>query len=91
MYNQKVQSVLLCLEEEDWRDYMNVLAGHGGLTIEARDKEWLLKALKWKPKSESELSDPNWMVSGKRNPIISHPSLNFFYNSSLSDNEFQTP
>ena len=42
MYNQKVQSVLLCLEEEDWRDYMKVLAGHGGLTIEARGKEWMV-------------------------------------------------
>lgn len=62
--------------DKAWSKYgMNGVQVFLGLTTEAGGKEWLLKALKWKPKSESELSDPNWMVSGKTNPIVSPVAL----------------
>lgn len=37
-----------------------------------------LKALRQKPRSESESSDPFWMIAMKTNLVMSHPSLTSF-------------
>lgn len=51
----------------------------------------LPKALRSKPRSESDFSDPSRMISGNTNLIMSHPSLNFFCNSSVSKKKSPNP
>lgn len=87
----------VCFSMCVWRkrsawDYKKML--HQGClldrAVEAGRKPWLLKALRSKPRSKSELFDPKWMIPGKTNLIMSHPCLNFFYYFSLSKNKVQT-
>lgn len=61
----RVRSCVCVWRRRWWRDYKNVLVGHGCLLGRARGagrKQWLLKALRSKPRAESELFDPNWMI-----------------------------
>lgn len=58
-----------------------LMSGHGyrlDRTGEAGSKPQFLRALRQKLRSKSKPSNPNWVISGKTNLIMSYPSLNSF-------------